>query len=231
MCNAATSSAARACVPRPVVPTTSPTPSVAAAVATDSVTLALVKSIQTSALPRAGKVPVISTPARSLPASTPASLPTETWPGRSDAAERIARGVAASTARVSARPIRPSAPRTAMRTCRAIPLLRQQPELVELRAQLGAELFGQRVERRPDLLGHAPHHRQRGLDRDRVRLDEQAFAQRQQAVVNLPRLVPVTRRRRVPHPAHQRGRDVADDRDDAASAQREQRKRGGVVTR
>jgi hypothetical protein len=78
MRSAATSSAARACVPSPVVPTTSPTPCAAAVCATDSVTLAVVKSIQTSATPREGRVPVISTPARSLPASTPASLPTET---------------------------------------------------------------------------------------------------------------------------------------------------------
>ena len=41
-----------------------------------------------------GQLPVISTPARSMPATTPASLPTETCPGRSDAAARTARGVA-----------------------------------------------------------------------------------------------------------------------------------------
>src|SRR5579871_2630315 len=202
--SAAKSTAARACVPRPVVPITSAAPAAVAATVTASVALAEVKSIQTSAAPLAGIAASMITPAASIPARKPASAPMALAPARSGAAVRTAPGPAALTARVSARPMRPSAPRTAIRTGFASDIARlEEPELLQLRLELVAILRRQRIEGRPDLLGDSPHHGHRRLDRDRVGLDEQPFAERQQAVVQLARLVPVAGRGGVPHAAHQ----------------------------
>jgi hypothetical protein len=98
------------------VPTTSAAFAVTAASAYGIAAAGTVKSIHTSAAPGAGTPAAITTPSGCPVATVPASCPSAGLPARSVAAVSLASGPAATIARTSARPMRPSAPRIAMRT-------------------------------------------------------------------------------------------------------------------
>src|SRR6201992_3973619 len=100
---------------RPVVPMTGTMPRCAAMATLAMVAPATVKSrMRSASFDSAQRSADSSTPLAGNPASTPASLPSSSEPGASNAPDSTAPGVSAIT-RVSARPIRPPAPATIKR--------------------------------------------------------------------------------------------------------------------
>ena len=91
------------------------------------------------------------------------------------------------------------------------------------------KLLGERRQRQPQAVFDHAHLGERPLDRDRVCLDEQALVQRQQAQVELARLLHVADERRRAHLAHQLRRHVGGHRNHAVAAEQDQRERGGIL--